>query len=313
MRALTRLGLLAFVVAVFALQRSPVQAHAPVAGATTLPSAIVLSGGGLVGGAWEAGVAKGLQDSGINLNAADLFVGTSAGAILATQIRAGQDIGTVYQAAISPPAGIARLLAPQSAADRQFLAQTTNLWTGPDAGQPGTAAEVGARALAANGIAQDTWIQLIGIALNVSAWPQQALTITAVDTADGSTRLLTEADGVSIDRAVAASVAIPAAVQPITIGNDRYMDGGVTGTHIDAASGHNVVAIIPYDAGSETAQEIANVQASGGQVLLIEPSTPLAGPFNFSTIPSAGAEGESDGSSMAGQVAAYLGLPFTSP
>src|SRR6266566_2961840 len=43
-------------------------------------SALVLSGGGLLGVGWELGVMRGLQDGGVAMGSFDLVVGTSAGA-----------------------------------------------------------------------------------------------------------------------------------------------------------------------------------------------------------------------------------------
>ncbi|MFD0526229.1 patatin-like phospholipase family protein [Kitasatospora arboriphila] len=55
--------------------------------------ALVLGAGGPVGTAWTAGFARGLRRSGVDLGAADLIVGTSAGAITAALLATGQDPG----------------------------------------------------------------------------------------------------------------------------------------------------------------------------------------------------------------------------
>jgi NTE family protein len=48
--------------------------------------ALVLSGGGTSGVAWQIGLLKGLQESGVDLTVPGLFVGTSAGTIVAAQL-----------------------------------------------------------------------------------------------------------------------------------------------------------------------------------------------------------------------------------
>ena len=48
--------------------------------------ALVLSGGGTSGLAWQTGLLKGLGDNGVDLTDADLLVGTSAGAIMSAQL-----------------------------------------------------------------------------------------------------------------------------------------------------------------------------------------------------------------------------------
>src|SRR3954469_6880173 len=60
--------------------------------------AVVLGGGGVTGQAWEMGLLKGLRDAGIDLTQADLVVGSSAGAVLGAQFRAGQAVGGAFRA-----------------------------------------------------------------------------------------------------------------------------------------------------------------------------------------------------------------------
>jgi NTE family protein len=52
--------------------------------------ALVLGGGGITGAAWETGILKGLRDAGVDLTGADLFVGTSAGAMVGAAVASGQ-------------------------------------------------------------------------------------------------------------------------------------------------------------------------------------------------------------------------------
>ena len=49
-------------------------------------SALVLGGGGITGIAWETGVLTGLRRGGVDLTAADLVVGTSAGSVVGTLV-----------------------------------------------------------------------------------------------------------------------------------------------------------------------------------------------------------------------------------
>ena len=50
-----------------------------------LRRAVVLGGGGVTGVAWEVGLLLGLAEAGVDLGAADLLVGTSAGSVVAAQ------------------------------------------------------------------------------------------------------------------------------------------------------------------------------------------------------------------------------------
>src|SRR3974390_1341401 len=63
--------------------------------------ALVLGGGGITGIAWETGVIAGL---GIDLAAADVIIGTSAGSVVGTDIASGQELEALYQAQLAPPA-----------------------------------------------------------------------------------------------------------------------------------------------------------------------------------------------------------------
>jgi predicted acylesterase/phospholipase RssA len=54
--------------------------------------ALVLSGGGSVGVAWETGVVLGLAERGVDLTAADLVLGTSAGSTVGAQLALGHDL-----------------------------------------------------------------------------------------------------------------------------------------------------------------------------------------------------------------------------
>jgi NTE family protein len=65
-------------------------------------SAVVLGPGGPAGTAWMAGLAEGLRREGVDLGAADLIVGTSAGAIVGAILASGGDLARL--AALPAPA-----------------------------------------------------------------------------------------------------------------------------------------------------------------------------------------------------------------
>jgi predicted acylesterase/phospholipase RssA len=53
---------------------------------------VVLSGGGIAGVAWEAGIVIGLRRAGVDLSSADVIVGTSAGSIVGSHVAFGTDL-----------------------------------------------------------------------------------------------------------------------------------------------------------------------------------------------------------------------------
>ena len=71
--------------------------------------ALILGGGGVTGIAWETGLIAGLADRGVDLAAADVIIGTSAGPVAGTDIASGQELESLYQAQRpllpSPPPG----------------------------------------------------------------------------------------------------------------------------------------------------------------------------------------------------------------
>src|SRR2546430_16382097 len=72
----------------------------------TAGTALVLAGGGVAGVAWELGVLRGIADADPALAdrilAADLVVGTSAGASVAVQITSGVPLDERYAAQLHP-------------------------------------------------------------------------------------------------------------------------------------------------------------------------------------------------------------------
>jgi NTE family protein len=92
---------------------------------------------------------------------------------------------------------------------------------------------------------------------------------------DGTRRLIDKSQGVPIERAIAASTALPALRAPITIGDRRYMDGGVGGSHLDAAGGYRaIVALLP--GGSVSDVEIDALGAQGSEIMVLRPDAESA-------------------------------------
>ncbi|MGI8715672.1 MAG: patatin-like phospholipase family protein, partial [Solirubrobacteraceae bacterium] len=75
------------------------------------PDVLVLGGGGVLGDAWMMGVLAGIEDAtGVDLRQCESFVGTSAGAIVAAHLVAGNSprrpssVGTELEVGSSGPA-----------------------------------------------------------------------------------------------------------------------------------------------------------------------------------------------------------------
>jgi NTE family protein len=77
-----------------------------------------------------------------------------------------------------------------------------------------------------------------------SLWPRN-FQATSVGTRTGRFQVWTAAAGIPLELAVAASSAFPGVWPPITIGGERYMDGGLRSSlNADLAFGHARVVII---------------------------------------------------------------------
>ncbi len=71
------------------------------------------------------------------------------------------------------------------------------------------------------------------------------MSVTAVDVYTGELREFDKDSGVPLVDAVAASCAVPGVWPPVTIGERRYMDGGVrSATNVDLAEDYSRVLLL---------------------------------------------------------------------
>jgi len=242
--------------------------------------ALVLAGGGLVGIAWELGVLLGLRGQGADPRGWDRIVGTSAGAVVGAAV--GTDGGLDALRKTRWVERVTELEAYQRTLDHAAVEEIDRLWFArPEGPDRATRAEIGRRALAMTLEDEGRYLESIAELLPGRDWPRRLVT-TAVDAEDGSFRTFDAASGVSLVAAVAASCAIPGVFPPVSIGDRRYVDGGVrSGTCADVATGNDLVLLVaptrpdgPWSARQAT--EVAGLRAAGSRVVEI---TPAAGPL----------------------------------
>lgn len=179
--------------------------------------ALVLGGGGITGIAWEVGLLAGLAAEGIDLSAADLVVGTSAGSLVGAHVA---------------------WVASGESFEGLYAAQLANFGVE-------TAAEMGQLALGARTVPPEQRLAVIADRLPSADWPERALRITAVDADSGEFLAFDRCSGVTLVEAVTASCAVPGVYPPIPIGPRRYVDGGVrSATNADLADGHERIVIL---------------------------------------------------------------------
>src|SRR5438105_8806990 len=88
----------------------------------TTPDVLVLGGGGVLGEAWMMGVLAGIEDAtGLDLRRCEYYVGTSAGAIVASHLVAGRSPRRPRQPGRADDAAAA-LPAPAEPANRLAVA-----------------------------------------------------------------------------------------------------------------------------------------------------------------------------------------------
>jgi NTE family protein len=113
--------------------------------------------------------------------------------------------------------------------------------------------------------------------LPVSVWPFRALKVTAVDERTGELTVFDSAGDASVVDAVGASCAVPGTWPPVTIGERRFMDGGMrTIANADLAHGYQrVVIVVPVAVGigfmASPCRQAAALTEAGARVVLVRP------------------------------------------
>lgn len=248
--------------------------------------ALVLGGGGPVGIAWEAGLAAGLKEGGVDLARADFILGTSAGSFVGAQLAGGRDPASLAQAQIAMgkaqqnaarEPGRPRPPAPDLAPLLELMAEAT-----ADEPTPEFLQRLGAFALKARTISEADFLRTFGsIAEGGRPWPAR-FACTAVDAESGHFRMWSVREEIPLAHGIASSCSVPGVYPPIAINGRKWIDGGMrSGTNADLAAGHRrvlIVAVIAGDgdpasarAAERLARERAAIEAGGGVSELIRP------------------------------------------
>lgn len=236
-----------------------------------------------------------LLERGIDVDAADLVIGTSAGSVAGSILRFGQ-VSAVYESQITAGGDLF--------ADRDATASDT---TGSDATGSGTAGSGTAASGSATPPAplfdmatfgerlqsilvgadspQDARARLGRAAIEVSAgaespllaqlaaqfpaeygWPTAGLGVCVVEATTGEFRVLDGTSGVPLSLAVAASCSVPLVFPPVRIDGSDYVDGGVrSATNADVATGYDKVLVLscgPEDPASPMGPQLDQAAAT---------------------------------------------------
>jgi NTE family protein len=280
--------------------------------------ALVLGGGGVAGIAWETGLLQGIADESPTAARAlldcDVLLGTSAGSAVVAQICSGLSLEDLFarqvqqaSAEIDPGVGV-------DAVTDLFLAALSQ----PDATVAQKRQRIGAVALATETVAEPVRRDVIAQRLPTHTWPERMLRITAIDIASGELVVFERDSGVDLVDAVAASCAVPGAWPPVTIGDRRYMDGGIGSTiNLDIADDCDAaVVLVPADVSAPSpfgAGPAAEIAAFAGTALgIFADSTSLAAfgsnPLDPRCRIGSAEAGRAQGRREAAGVAAFLGI-----
>ena len=232
----------------------------------------MLAGGGLAGIAWETGILRGIEDESAEtahaLLGSDVIVGTSAGSAVAAQLGSGLSLDELYERQVS---GHSKELDPRVDIDditELFLKALSD----PDATRAQKLQRIGAVARSTATVSESVRREVIAQRLPSHGWPDRDLRISAIDIGTGELVAFDRASGVELVDAVAASCAVPGAWPPVTIGERRYMDGGVGSTmNVKLADDcETVVVLVPSGKGAPSPfgpDPAVEVDSFGGRAL----------------------------------------------
>jgi NTE family protein len=280
----------------------------------------VLAGGGLAGIAWETGVLLGICDeapaAGAALLGSDILLGTSAGSTVAAQIGSGLTLDELFARQVSEDGGVHEIhpgVSIDAITDLFMEAMLT-----PGATKEHKLQKIGAVAAATDTVPESVRREVIAHRLPSHDWPQRILRITGTDLATGELVVFDNQSGVGLVDAVAASCAVPGAWPPVSIGDRRFMDGGV-GSTVNMSAVYDCAAVValvpsgrdtPSPWGKATAEEIESFAGAALAIFADIESLAAYGPNPLDPacrVPCARA-GRRQGRHEAQRVADFLGL-----
>jgi len=261
--------------------------------AKDLDRTLVLGGGGEYYVAWYCGFFHGLYEQGVDLNIAEMVVGTSAGAYAGSSLTSGNftRLRTEFDFFGHFPALFARLAPVASPNISQKRAQEINFAVKD--GSPASIRAIGHAALAAdnhlNGNGVDRLVALL-TGDSRTDWPVAKMFTTANDCYAGDRLVVGQAvarkNNIPLAHAAAASSSLPGVVGPTLLGQRYCMDGGISRVwaHTDVVAGSKRAIVITLTNGYEGSllsgiphniyKEMEALEATGTKGMLIIAGTP---------------------------------------
>lgn len=278
---------------------------------------LVLAGGGPAAIAWELGVLRGLADANPGLAdkaiAAGTVIGTSGGSSVAAQITSSTPLDDLYDAQLSADTAEIEVKIDLTEFMSRFAAAVAGA-----ADEVDRRRRVGTFALVASTVSESKRRAVIAARLPAADWPKRDLRIPAVDAVTGEIVIFTRDSGVALADAVAASSAVPGIWPPASIGDHRYVDGGVrSSTNADLAAGADQILLITPtlanapapSLGGDLRAELDTLSNSHVEVVYADQDswTALGNPLAADTRAPAARAGRAVGRAAATRVAQLLG------
>lgn len=297
--------------------------------------ALILGGGGSTGNAWLIGVVAGLFDAGLDVTAADLTVGTSAGSTAAAQLvgatppelfdavlAAAAVMPAVIPGADSAPSAPAKHVGGRNGARAvsdhmertgKILEDSTDM--ADMRRRMGAAALDMAEAMEGSSV---RWRQTVAARLPQQEWPERLVLLTAVDARTGEPVVFDRHSRVALVDAVAASCASGFAYG---IGSNHYIDGGYRSNadNADLAAGYSRVLVLspfggrtrtPLEWGMHLTAQVVELRRSGSRVETVFPVKEAEHLFGVNAMdlslrPAAAQAGFDQGKALAGPLSAF--------
>ncbi len=276
--------------------------------------ALVLGGGGVAGIAWEVGVLSALEDAGVDLDAADLVVGSSAGSVVGSFVRAGA-VRQAFEQQHAPVPSTYEEPAPIAGED--FQERLAQVLAGATSEQDARARLGAVAQQVVTGQTDDERTATFTETLPSTEWPAKPLGVTTIDATDGTFRVLSADSGVPLPRAVAASCSVPFVWSPVHIDGVPHIDGGLrSATNADVAAGYERVLVVacgpegPSPLGPWLDLAVESLRAGGSSVETIVADSAAQHAFgtnslSLSTQAPAATEGRRQGETVAEAIAAF--------
>ena len=222
--------------------------------------AVVFTGGGVAGISWMLGLVDGLTRAGVDLAAADLVSGTSAGACVAANLATG----AVPEACARQQRESAEIVVPFDI-DRFLETVARHKREAPSEAE--ALVRIAAMEPIGPAITPAQRGAVIEARLPVHEWPERPLRAVCVDAGTGELLALGRDSGFGLVDAVASSCALPGIWPPREVDGRRYVDGGIRSlSNIDVAAGHERVLVVVPTALSDSVREAhaREIAALGG-------------------------------------------------